>query len=58
MIRRLGSLKGHDGAYNVFNEISWENADLSLSSPNVGQVTRKRTDSQGRELQIGIRVVF
>jgi hypothetical protein len=45
-------------AYNMFNKIVWENPDLNLSSPNFGQMTRKRTDGQGRQLQIGIRVVF
>jgi hypothetical protein len=45
-------------AYNVFNSIVWENPDLSLASPNFGRVTHKRTDGQGRELQLGIRFVF
>lgn len=45
-------------AYNVFNNIVWENPELNLSSANFGTVTRKRQDGTGRELQIGLRFVF
>jgi len=45
-------------AYNAFNYIVWENPDLTLSSANFGKVTRKRSDSTGREIQIGIRFIF
>ena len=45
-------------AYNAFNHIVWDNPDLNLASSNFGKVTRKRTDAQGREIQIGVRFVF
>jgi hypothetical protein len=45
-------------AYNVFNNIVWDNPDLNLSSANFGKVTRKRVDGTGREIQIGLRFVF
>jgi hypothetical protein len=45
-------------AYNAFNQILWDNPDLSLASANFGKVTRKRTDGNGRELQVGLRFVF
>ena len=31
---------------------------MTFGSPNFGKVTRKRTDSLGREIQIGLRFVF
>jgi len=45
-------------AYNAFNHIVWDLPDLNISSANFGKVTRKRTDSSGREIQIGVRFVF
>ena len=45
-------------AYNVFNVINWDQPEINLSSANFGKVTRKRVDSQGREIQIGVRFVF
>lgn len=45
-------------AYNIFNQILWDNPDLSISSSNFGKVTRKRTDGAGREFQLGIRFIF
>ena len=32
--------------------------DLNFASSNFGKVTRKRTDGQGREIQIGARFAF
>ncbi len=45
-------------AYNAFNQILWDDPDLTISSANFGKVTRKRTDGNGRELQVGVRFVF
>ena len=45
-------------AYNVFNMIVWDQPEVNLSSANFGKVTRKRVDSNGREIQIGVRFVF
>ncbi len=44
--------------YNAFNQIIWDNPDLSISSSNFGKVTRKRVDGNGREIQVGVRFVF
>ena len=45
-------------AYNVFNAIVWDQPDTTFGSANFGKVTRKRTDSLGREIQVGLRFVF
>lgn len=45
-------------AYNALNNIVWDNPDMNLASANFGKVTRKRTDSLGREIQVGLRFVF
>jgi len=45
-------------AYNAFNQIMWGQPNTTLSSSNFGKVTTKRTDSTGREIQIGVRFVF
>jgi hypothetical protein len=45
-------------AYNVFNMIVWDQPEVNLASPNFGKVTRKRVDSNGREIQLGVRFVF
>jgi hypothetical protein len=45
-------------AYNAFNQIIWDNPDLTLSSANFGKVTRKRVDGNGREIQVGLRFIF
>jgi hypothetical protein len=45
-------------AYNVLNAIVWDQPEINLSSANFGKVTRKRVDSNGREIQIGVRFVF
>jgi len=45
-------------AYNLFNEIIWEDPDLAIASANFGKVTRKRLESLGREMQIGLRFSF
>ena len=45
-------------AYNVFNMIVWDQPEVNLSSANFGKVTRKRVDSNGREIQLGVRFVF
>lgn len=45
-------------AYNVFNMIVWDQPEVNLSSANFGKVTRKRIDSNGREIQVGVRFVF
>lgn len=45
-------------AYNAFNYIVWDNPEMALANANFGKVTRKRTDSTGREIQIGLRFVF
>ena len=58
---RLGSkyrLEARIEAYNAFNTIIWDNPDLTLSSANFGKVTRKRTDGNGREIQVGLRFIF
>lgn len=44
--------------YNAFNNIVWDNPDLLLSSANFGKVTRKREAYNGREIQLGLRLVF
>jgi hypothetical protein len=36
----------------------WDNPELNLASANFGEVTRKRTDGQGREFQLGVRFAF
>jgi hypothetical protein len=45
-------------AYNAFNSVIWDNPDMTLASANFGKVTRKRAESTGREIQIGLRFVF
>ncbi len=45
-------------AYNAFNSIIWDNPDMTLGSANFGKVTRKRAESTGREIQVGLRFVF
>jgi len=58
---RLGSryrMEARIEAYNAFNTMVWDNPDLNLASSNFGKVTRKRTDAQGREIQIGVRFAF
>ena len=45
-------------AYNVLNQIIWEDPDLALASANFGKVTRKRLESLGREMQVGLRFAF
>ena len=57
----LGSkyrLEARIEAYNAINAIIWDNPDLTLSSANFGKVLRKRTDSNGREIQFGLRFIF
>ena len=57
----LGSkyrLEARIEAYNALNTIIWDNPDLTLSSANFGKVLRKRTDSNGREIQFGLRFIF
>ena len=44
-------------AYNVLNHIVWA-PEGEPSSANFGKVTRKRVDSHGREIQVGVRFVF
>jgi hypothetical protein len=36
----------------------WDQPDTTFGGGNFGKVTRKRTDSYGREIQIGVRFVF
>ena len=45
-------------AYNAFNHIVWDQPDIAFGSANFGKVTRKRIDSLGREIQVGLRFVF
>ena len=45
-------------AYNTFNTIIWDQPETTFGNPNFGKVTRKRTDSLGREIQVGLRFVF
>jgi len=45
-------------AYNAFNNIVWDNPDVNVSNANFGKVTRKRIDGTGREVQVGLRLVF
>ena len=45
-------------AYNAFNTVIWDQPETTFGNANFGKVTRKRTDSLGREIQIGLRFVF
>ena len=45
-------------AYNAFNHTVWDQPDVTFGSANFGAVTRKRIDSLGREIQVGLRFVF
>jgi hypothetical protein len=45
-------------AYNAFNNIVWDNPDMTLGSSNFGKVTRKRLAFTGREFQVGLRFIF
>ena len=45
-------------AYNLLNQIIWEDPDLNIASSNFGKVTRKRLENTGREMQIGVRYLF
>jgi hypothetical protein len=45
-------------AYNALNHLVWDQPDTGFGSANFGKVTRKRTDSSGREIQVGLRFVF
>jgi hypothetical protein len=51
-------LEGRVEAYNVFNHIVWDQPETTFGNPNFGKVTRKRVDSYGREIQVGLRFVF
>ena len=44
--------------YNILNHTVWDNPDLNIANSNFGKVTRKRADSFGREIQLGLRFVF
>ena len=58
---KMGSkyrLEARIEAYNVFDTIVWDQPEVNLSSANFGKVTRKRVDSNGREIQLGVRFVF
>ena len=44
--------------YNTFNTIVWDQPEVTFGNANFGKVTRKRTDGQGREIQVGLRFVF
>jgi outer membrane receptor protein involved in Fe transport len=57
----LGSsyrLEARVEAYNVFNHIVWDQPNTTFGSGTFGKVTTKRTDSSGREIQVGVRFVF
>jgi hypothetical protein len=45
-------------AYNAFNQIVWQNPDLTLGSANFGKVTRQVLGQPGREIQVGARFIF
>jgi hypothetical protein len=45
-------------AYNAFNHIVWAQPNTTFGSGTFGQVTSKRTDASGREIQLGLRFVF
>jgi hypothetical protein len=45
-------------AYNMLDHIVMDQPDTTLGSANFGKVTRKRQDSTGREIQIGVRFLF
>lgn len=45
-------------AYNALNHIVWNQPNTTFGSGTFGQVTTKRTDSSGREVQVGLRFVF
>ena len=58
---RLGGkykLEARIEAYNLLNHLNWDLPDTTISSANFGKVTRRRTDSNGREIQAGLRFVF
>jgi hypothetical protein len=58
---RLGDryrIEGRLEAYNLLNHLNWDQPEVAISSANFGKVTRRRTDSNGRELQLGVRFVF
>jgi hypothetical protein len=57
-VRASRRIEARIEAYNVFNMIVWDQPEVNLSSANFGKVTRKRVDSNGREIQIGVRFVF
>ncbi len=45
-------------AYNAFNHLVWDQPEITFGNANFGKVTRKRADSLGREIQVGVRFVF
>jgi hypothetical protein len=45
-------------AYNAFNHLVWDQPETTFGNANFGRVTRKRADSLGREIQVGLRFVF
>jgi hypothetical protein len=45
-------------AYNAFNQVIWQNPDLTLGSANFGKVTRQVLGQPGREIQLGLRFIF
>jgi hypothetical protein len=45
-------------AYNAFNHLVWDQPETTFGNANLGRVTRKRADSLGREIQVGLRFVF
>jgi hypothetical protein len=36
----------------------WDQPETTFGNANLGRVTRKRADSLGREIQVGLRFVF
>ena len=45
-------------SYNAFNHTVWAQPNTAFGSGTFGQVTTKRTDGTGREIQMGLRFVF
>ncbi|HYU79829.1 MAG TPA: TonB-dependent receptor, partial [Vicinamibacterales bacterium] len=54
-IRNSYRIEARLEAYNALNHIVWDQPDTTFGSSNFGSVTRKRVDSYGREIQVGLR---
>ncbi len=57
-VRDRFNLEFRGEAYNLFNTVQYANPITNINSPAFGQVTNTLTGSFGRQLNVGVRVLF